>query len=1260
MPPQVPLPPHPCTPERCLRVARVCGLVVSALGLSVLGGWLFDYRPLMTLLPGLVAMKPNTAVALCLAGLSLFLSSRSANAPDPRRQAAAAVLASLSAAIGALTLAEYAFALNFGIDERLWRDYAVSSAPGRMAPISAFNLVCLGLSIILLRFPKQTNRAHALAGCAATSSLLSVAGLLYGVPVLYESGQFTAVALHTALAFLLLSAGVCCASSQRGFMRVVTGSGTSGTLLRRYGLAAIIVPFLFGWLRVQAVHWGWCSVDLGRAIVAVANAATLATLGWVSTRFLRKAEHAQARSQAGLRESEERLHLVVEQLTEGLVIANLEGQLLHWNRAALEAHGFSTMEEGMRSLPEFAQIFELSDLDGRVVPYEQWPMPRVFRGETLEFCELRLRHLGQGWTRLFSYGGSSVHGADGKALAFLTITDITRQKEIETEIEAANERFHRAHLELEVRVLERTSELARANAGLQQQMQERARAEHANQQIMDHSLDVICTFDAAGRFVQVSQACNTLWGYQPEELIGRPYLDLVHPDDREKTLATAAAIRKGRVEREFENRYVRTDGSVVPMVWSAQWSDAQQSMFCVARDVTARKQVETALLKAKEAAEAASRAKSEFLANMSHEIRTPMNGIIGMTELVLDTKLDRSQREYLTMARTSAITLLGLINDILDFSKIEAGKLELESVEFNLHDCIGTLLKPLAVRADQKGLELTADIAADVPYQTVGDPMRLRQILINLTDNAIKFTPQGDVMLRVAVESATEDEHVLHFTVADSGIGIPAEKQALIFEAFAQADGTTTRTYGGTGLGLAIATRLVEQMRGRIWVESTPGKGTAFHFTARFPMGKARGTATPFLRPPRLAGLPVLVVDDNAINRRILQEMLSNWHMRPAVVDSGEAALAEMVRAAQAGQPYPLVLLDGMMPGMDGFMAAEKIRANPEIAGATVMMLSSAMPADATARCAELGVASYLTKPVTQTELIEAMLVAVGTGSGEASPAADPAPDRRPGVGLRILVAEDNVINRALATGLLEKYGHTLVHAPNGREAVHAAAREKLDLVFMDVQMPEMDGLEATRCIREAEQGTGRHTPIAAMTAHAMTGDRERFLAAGMDDYISKPLQRNELFELLDRVSSARALAVDTPAAASLEMPAATLEPSEAATVYSREEFLERLDGDEELLGQMAALFHENTPGLLGEIGDALARRRPEEVSRSTHAFLSSLGVVGAMQARQRTLEVSAHAKEGDYERAASAFAALADEVAKVNEALDAFRGALA
>ena len=434
---------------------------------------------------------------------------------------------------------------------------------------------------------------------------------------------------------------------------------------------------------------------------------------------------------------------------------------------------------------------------------------------------------------------------------------------------------------------------------------------------------------------------------------------LLPPDHAAEEAMIIARIRAGENIDQYETVRVRKDGSRVDVSLTiSAVKDATGRVIGaakIARDITARKRAEDELLRAKESAESANRAKSEFLANMSHEIRTPMNGILGMTELVLDTPLEREQREYLGMAKTSAHALLGLINDILDFSKIEAGKLELEAVSFSLRECIGATLKPLGIRADKKGLELTADIPGEVPDHLIGDPMRLRQVLINLIDNAIKFTEHGDVLLRVAVESQTDDAHCLHFTVSDTGVGIPPEKQSAIFEAFAQADGSTTRHYGGTGLGLAIVSRIVQHMGGRIWVESVAGAGATFHFTAQLPV---RDTLAPDARradASQLEGMRVLVVDDHPINRRILHEMLTYWRMQPTVTESGAEALAEMLRAAKAGTPFPLVLLDGMMPEMDGFMVAEKIREHLELSSATVMMLSSAMPAGATARCGELG-----------------------------------------------------------------------------------------------------------------------------------------------------------------------------------------------------------------------------------------------------------------------------------------------------------------
>jgi PAS domain S-box-containing protein len=803
---------------------------------------------------------------------------------------------------------------------------------------------------------------------------------------------------------------------------------------------------------------------------------------------------------------------------------------------------------------------------------------------------------------------------------------------------------------------------------------ERKRAEQelreseARLQALVASVDeIVFEFDANGTYRNIWTTNEELLFRPKKELLGRSITDVLGAEEAGPFLEILRrALQLGRGESvEYSLNVKSQEEWFLARVTPILSPDGASKTLCMtSRNITGRKRAEAELRRAKEAAEAASQSKSEFLANMSHEIRTPMNGIIGMTDLALETDLNPEQREYLRMVKTSAESLLGLLNDILDFSKIEAGKLDLEDYEFSLREGLGDTFKALGFRAQQKGLELAWRVAPDVPDRLVGDPGRLRQMIVNLVGNAIKFTEKGEVVMEVDKENDSGKGVDLHFRVRDTGIGIPLEKQRMIFEAFTQADGSTTRKYGGTGLGLAITTRLVELMGGKIRVESEPELGSTFHFTLHFAVAKNDSAVHQLPEPQMLQNSPVLVVDDNKTNRLILAEMLTQWGMRPETVDGAEAALTSLWRATAERHPFKLVITDLHMPNVDGCTLFEKIRSIREYSALPVFMLSSSAQGGESARCRQMGVSAYLTKPVRPSELLDAICGALVT-SEQALPLAPAArrsvPEQR--LGMKILLAEDNATNRVLATRLLEKHGHTIVLAENGRQAIEVLERQKVDAVLMDLQMPEMDGIEAIHAIREKEETRGGHLPIIALTAHAMKGDRERCLAAGADDYITKPIRTQELLAALKRVvETSRAPSGEyLTSDARLAVPIHEITPRHVKTnrTNASEEVLDvdaalgRMAGDRELLEDVARLFEEEGAKMLGGLHQALAAQDVPLLSRLAHTIKGSSSNIGALAVSHAAEEIEKQLRSGSLEGLSGPIERLAIELERLRTEIE-------
>jgi PAS domain S-box-containing protein len=938
------------------------------------------------------------------------------------------------------------------------------------------------------------------------------------------------------------------------------------------------------------------------------------------------------RAEEELRKSRERFELAMRGSGDGLWDWDVLNHTVYYSPSWKSALGYEDREIA-DGFDEWRTRVHPDDLSRALATIQDY-----FEGRTQTYkLEHRLRHK-DGSYRWILARGVALRDAQGRPYRMAgSHTDITERKQAEQAVRDSEALYHSLVETLPLNILRK---------------------------------------DLQGKFTFANQLfCRTV-GRPRDQILGKTDYDFFPAHLAEKYQEDDRKVRERREILDLVEEHHRPDGQRIHVhVLKTPIYDADgrvvgtQGIFW---DVSDRVRAEEAMQQARQAAEAANRAKSEFLANMSHEIRTPMNAIIGMTDLVLETELSIEQREYLELVQKSAHSLLAVINDILDFSKVEAGKLELDVVALNLRDHLGDTLNTLAPRAYQKGLELACHVASDVPDALLGDPVRLGQVVFNLVGNALKFTERGEVVVEVrnaeygmqnseesqnseaepereALSSVPHSEfRILHFEVRDTGIGVPPSKREYIFDPFAQADGSTTRKYGGTGLGLAIARRLVETMGGRMWVESELGKGSTFHFTARFDLQQGPVSKALPVEADSMRGMAVLVVDDNATNRRILEETLTHWQMRPTLTDGGPAALEALAQAARAGEPFPLVLIDVHMPDMDGYTLAERIRQNPELAGATLMLLSSGGQPGDSQRRRELGVAASLTKPVKQADLWKAIMQALGMPLPP-DESEDTRPLERGGRGrrLRILLAEDNLVNQKLAVRLLEKRGHKVVLANNGREALTELENRPFDVVLMDVQMPEMDGYEATTAIRRQEQLTGGHVPIIAMTAYAMKGDRERCLEAGMDSYISKPVRAQELFDSVEGL---------VPAAT--ERVAEPIRQGSADGILDQEAALARVGDDWNLLQELAELFLFECPRILSDLRTAIAEGTPAKVKAAAHSLKGSVDNFAARAAFEAASRLEMLGRSGNLGGAAEALAVLEKEMERLVPALTTFRDA--
>ncbi|MEJ7848139.1 MAG: PAS domain S-box protein [Pyrinomonadaceae bacterium] len=1321
-------------------------------------------------------MNPATAVTFILAGVSLW----ALQGADARRVIIGQVFAAGVLLIGVLKLCSVAGIFDLGIDQILFSERLFDSGTGlqnRMAPNTAANFVLAGAALLLLKFrPKNETSfpAQYPTILLLVSSFMAVVGYIYGAKYFYLIISFIPMAIHTAAAFLVLAAGVIFSQPEKGILKQVFSPHLGGAAARRLFPVVVFIPLLLGCLALKGERDSLYTIEMGNAMLVIAIIVILGAIIIKSARLLNNAAEKLGQTEEELNEKSELLQLLgkseesYRQLADAMPqivwTARPDGFLDYYNQRWFDYTGAS---RDLKGESDWAPVLHPDDLQNCKNLWER----AVETGEAYK-VEYRFKRALDGAYRWHLGQALPVRDTENNVVKwFGTGTDIHEQKKVEDDL-------RQIRVELEGRVQMRTAELERANVDLtgeitarqqlveelvaskgllttffthaiaEREANEAALIESAEREraIIENALDVICTMDSDGYFKSINPACLKTLGYQPEEIVGRHYLELVSPECAEETKAAAANVVTGEGLRSFENCYTHKNGTLVHLLWNVHWSESLNLMFGVAHDITKRKQVETDLFRlaaivessedaiisenldggitswntgaervfgytaeeiigrpisklyppeikgeekqilgqivrgdrvehfetermhkdgsvipvsltasplkdntgmiiglakivrditaqkqaevelnnARDAALESVRLKSEFLANMSHEIRTPMNGVIGMAELLLATELTARQRDFTETIESSADALLKIIDDILDFSKIEAGQLRFENIDFDLRGAVESTIEILAERAQAKGLEIASLVQSDVPTLLCGDPGRLRQIITNLAGNAVKFTEKGEVTVSVSKVQEKDDSVLLRFEITDTGIGISQREQNRLFQAFVQADGSTTRKYGGTGLGLTISKQLVEMMGGEIGIESEPGMGSTFWFTAHL---AKLPDQTPTVAPAgdvSLEGVRVLIVDDNASNRKIFLHQAVSWGMIASEAASGAEALDQMRAAAERDEPFSIALLDLMMPEMDGFELARKIKAEPGIEQIRLVLLPSYGKRGEGQTALDHGISAYLQKPVRQTELYGCLITVLAENKAEklkGQPetlitrhslrelSIHQAPVNTARKNVRILIAEDNMVNREVAVSQLDALGYSADIVVNGKEAVEAVGKSGYEIVFMDCQMPVMDGFEATAKIRRFE-GESRHCIIIAMTANALEGDREKCLAAGMDDYLSKPVRIDALRAMLERWDPPN---VSIPESSESEPDLSADYVNESIDLAVLESFKDfQRPGEPDLVENLISLFVEDTCTNMSALHYAIIEKDESEIKRLAHQIKGSAGNIGA------------------------------------------------